>query len=142
LVFNICSCNSDKIIKLINNLNELGQFSLEKNELEEIKRDFSSESLSEEEIKSVIKHVYQKQKILVDPHTAVAIGALDKIPLEGKSVVLATAHPSKFSNTVMSVTGVKPDLPESLKNMLIGKEKYEIFNADLKKIQNYISKNV
>ena len=142
LIFDACSCNSDKIIKLMNDLNERGEFKLEKNELEEINKNFCSESLSEKETKSVIKDIYKKQEILIDPHTAVAIGAVNKISLEGNTVILATAHPSKFSETVMKATGIKPDLPENLKNILVGKEKYEKLPKNLKKVQNYILERV
>ena len=75
---------------------------------------------------------------MIDPHTAVAIGAANKISLEGNTVILATAHPSKFSETVMKATGIKSDLPENLKNILTGKEKYEKLPKDLEKIKNYI----
>jgi len=141
LVFDVSSCNSDRIIKLMNSLNELGEFELEKNELEKINNNFCSESLTEEETKFVIKDVYKKQEVVIDPHTAVAIGVANKIATEEKTVVLSTAHPSKFSDTVMKVTGVKSNLPESLKNILSAKEKYEKFPKDLKKIQNYILQN-
>ena len=126
----------------MNDLNGRGEFKLEKNELEKINKNFCSESLSEEETKSVIKDVYKKQKILIDPHTAVAIGVVNKMSLEGNTVILATAHPSKFSETVMKATGIKPNLPEDLKNILNGKEKYEKLPKDLRKIQNYILERV
>ena len=35
--------------------------------------------------------------MLIDPHTAVGIGVSEKISLEGNTIILATAHPSKFS---------------------------------------------
>ena len=68
----------------------------------------------------------------------VAIGVANKMSLEGNTVILATAHPSKFSETVMKATGIKPDLPENLENILVTKEKYEKLPKDLKKIKNYI----
>ena len=142
LIFDVCSCNSNKTLQLMNDLNERGEFNLEKEELKKIKESFCSESLSDEETKSVIKEVYKNQKMLIDPHTAVAIGAVNKISLEGNTVILATAHPSKFSNVVMKETGIKPELPENLKNILDKKEKYEKLPKDLKKIQNYILKRV
>jgi len=142
LIFDVCSCNSNKTLQLMNDLNERGEFNLEKEELKKIKESFCSESLSDEETKSVIKEVYQNQKMLIDPHTAVAIGVVNKISLEGNTVILATAHPSKFSDVVMEETGIKPELPENLKNILDKKEKYEKLPKDLKKIQNYILKRV
>ena len=90
----------------------------------------------------IIKDIYKKQEILIDPHTAVAIGVANKMSLEGNTIILATAHPSKFSETVMKATGIKPDLPEKLKNILVGKEKYEKLPKDLKKIQNYILERI
>ena len=42
----------------------------------------------------------------------------------------------------MEATNIKPDLPENLKNILTGKEKYEKLPKDLKKIQNYILERV
>ena len=142
LVFDVCSCDSNKTLKLMNDLSEIGKFKLEKEELKKIKESFCSESLSEEETKTVIKEVYKNQKILIDPHTAVAIGAVNKISLEGNTVILATAHPSKFSDVVMKETGIKPELPENLKNILDKKEKYEKLPKDLKKIQNYILQRI
>ena len=64
------------------------------------------------------------------------------ILIEGNIVVLATAHPSKFSDIVMKETSIKPELPENLKNILVEKEKYEKFPKDLKKIQNYILERI
>ena len=142
LIFDACSYNSNRMLKLMDNLNSRGEFKLEKEELRKIRESFCSESLSEGETKSVIKEVYKNQGMLIDPHTAVAIGAINKISLEGNTTILATAHPSKFSDVVMKETGIKPDLPENLKNILVKKEKYEKLPKDLKKIQNYILERI
>ena len=142
LIFDICSCNSNKTLKLMNDLNERGEFTLKKDELKKIKENFYSESLSEEETKSVIKETYKSQEMLIDPHTAVAIGVVNKISLEGKTIILATAHPSKFSDTVVKETGVKPELPKNLNNIFDKKEIYKKLPQDLKKIQNYILERV
>ena len=126
----------------MNNLTKHGEFKLDKEELKKIREIFCSESLSEKETKSVIKEVYKNCKMLIDPHTAVAIGVANKTSLEGNTVILATAHPSKFSEVVMNETGIKPELPENLKNILDKKEKYEKLPKDLKKIQNYILQRI
>ena len=135
-------CNSNKTSKLMNDLDEHGEFKLEKEELRKIKESFCSESLSEEETKSIINKVYKNQGMLIDPHTAVAVGAVNKISLKGNIVILATAHPSKFYEVVMKETNIKPELPETLKKILVKKEKYEKFPKDLKKIQNYILERI
>ena len=142
LIFDVYSCDSAKTLKLMNDLNEKGEFKIEKDELRKIRDNFCSESLSEKETKSVINETYKNQGMLIDPHTAVAIGAVNKISLEGNTVILATAHPSKFSDVVMKETNIKPELPEDLKNILVEKEKYEKLPKDLKKIQNYILERI
>ena len=123
----------------MNDLNSQGEFKLEKEELEKIRKNFCSESLSEKETKSVIKEIYKNHEVLIDPHTAIAIGVINKISLKGNTVVLATAHPSKFSDVVVKETGKKPEFPENLQNILVKREKYEKLPNDLEKVKNYIS---
>jgi len=138
LIFDISSCNANRTLKLMNDLNERGEFKIEREELKKIKDSFFSESLSEEETKSIMSEMYKNHGILIDPHTAVGIGVAKKISLEGNTVVLATAHPSKFSDVVMEATGIKPELPENLKNILVEKENYDKLPKDLEKVKNYI----
>jgi len=138
LIFDINSCSSKKTLKLMNDLNERGKFKIEKEELKKIKDSFFSESLSEEETKSIISEIYKNHGMLIDPHTAVGIGVAKKISLEGNTVVLATAHPSKFSDVAMEATGITPELPENLKNILVEKENYDKLPKDLEKVKNYI----
>ena len=142
LIFDVNSCSSEKTLKLMNDLNEYGQFKIEKEELKKIKDSFSSASLTEEETKSIISEMYKNYGILIDPHTAVGIGVTKKISLKGSAVVLATAHPSKFSEVVMEATGIKPELPENLRNILVEKENYDKLPKDLEKVKNYILERI
>ena len=77
--FDAYLCDTNKTLKLMNDLNLHGELKIETKELKRIRESFCSESLSENETKSVLKEVYEKQKVLVDPHTAVAIGASKKL---------------------------------------------------------------
>jgi len=138
LLFNVCSSNSNEILRLMNDLNEKGEFTLKKEHLDKIRANFFAESLSEEETKFVINEVYKKEGILIDPHTAVGMGVANKISLEDSTVVLATAHPAKFSEVVMNETNIKPDLPEYLKKILNQKERIETLPKDLNKVKDYI----
>ena len=138
LIFDVNSCSSKKTLELMSDLNEGGQFKIEKEELKKIKNNFFSESLSEVETKSIMNEMYKNYGILIDPHTAVGIGVTKKISLKGNTVVLATAHPSKFSDVVMEVTGIKPELPENLRSILAEKENYDKLPKDLEKVKNYI----
>ena len=81
-------------------------------------------------------------KILVDPHTAIAIGAMEKISAKGNNVALATAHPFKFSKVVTESTGKIPTVSEELNNILNKKEKYDTLDCDLNKIKKYITERI
>ena len=126
----------------MNDLNQKGEFQLEKENVKKIEESFYSESLSENETRLIIGEIYKNNKMLVDPHTAVGIGVTQKISLKEKTVVLATAHPSKFSDVVVKETGVEPDLPKSLQDILTKKEEYKKLSKDLKIIQNYILEKI
>jgi len=142
LVFDISSNDSKRTSKLMDDLNKKGEFKLNNHELKKIQETFLSESLSEEETRLTIKEFYEKEKILIDPHTAIGIGVLKKISLNEKNIVLATAHPFKFSDVVIKETNFKPELPENLKNILDTQEKYENLSNDQNTIQNYILKRI
>jgi threonine synthase len=59
--------------------------------------------------------VYDKYGYLLDPHGAVAYRALEKYtgPAQ-KGIMLETAHPVKFPDTVKEATGKEPQIPDSI----------------------------
>ena len=140
LLFDINSCNSKKTKLLMEELKKNGKFKLKKKDLVIINKNFYSDSLSENETKLIMKNFYKKFKILIDPHTAVGIGAAKKSKLKDKVISLATAHPSKFPLAVKEATGIYPELPDSLKNILDKKEIYDNLPNNLSKIKEYIMK--
>ena len=142
LIFDVCSSDSNEILRLMNDLNEKGEFTLKKENLDKMRANFLAESLSEEETKLIINEVYKKEGILIDPHTAVGVGVANKISLEDGVIVLATAHPAKFSEVVKNETNIKPDLPENLKKILNQKERIENLPNDLNKVKDYILNRV
>jgi threonine synthase len=94
--------------------------------------------MDETEVLNVIKEIYEKYKIILDPHSAIGFGALKKVELEGNNVVLATAHPCKFPDAIVRSINVKPSLPNELKHVLDEKENYDIISNNLDKIKKYI----
>jgi len=142
LIFDISSCDAKKTLDLMKDLNEKGEFKLEREQLKKINENFCSESLSEEETKSVINRMYTTQGVLIDPHTAIAIGIIDKIASKQNIIILATAHPSKFSDVVKEETKVMPELPQNLKDILSKKENFDKLDKDLEKVKKYILERV
>jgi len=74
-----------------------------------------SETVSDAETMDCISSVYQRYGYMLDPHGAVAYRALEKYkgPYH-KGMILETAHPVKFPDTVRAATGVEPPVPASI----------------------------
>lgn len=75
---------------------------------------FSASRCPDEQIAEIIKSVYNQYGYVADPHTACAFVEHDPDRL---NVVLATAHPAKFPDTIQQAIGVEPTHPslEALK---------------------------
>ena len=110
--------------------------------LEKINSDFLSASLSEDEIIKTISDVYKKNKLILDPHTAIGFAAFDRVSLEGNNIVLATAHPSKFPDAINKALDMSAELPKELQYVLSEKENYDIIENNLTSIKNHISERV
>ena len=81
------------------------------------------ESVTDLETLKSIKEVYEKYGVLIDPHTAVGYQAAQRYlrnlrQNDLRIMILATAHPGKFTETVFKATGQKPDIPETLKILI------------------------
>lgn len=77
-------------------------------------------SVSDEETKAIIKKVYEEENYILCPHTAVGYIAAKRYQEKNpgsKMMVLATAHPGKFTEVIEDVISVKPELPEELKKL-------------------------
>ena len=83
---------------------------------------FSASRCTDAAIPAIIKDVYSRYRYVIDPHTACAFADLAK---DRPSVVLATASPAKFPETIMQAIGVEPVHPrlEALKQRPIVKHR-------------------
>ncbi|MFK7934974.1 MAG: threonine synthase [Saprospiraceae bacterium] len=69
---------------------------------------FLSHSCSDEATLATIKAVYDVEGYILDPHSAVAVAASEKLQStlgKGKVICLATAHPSKFPESTNRALG-------------------------------------
>ena len=98
--------------------------------------------MSEKEVLDIIKEVHIKYNIILDPHSAIGFGSLNKIDIDGNNIVLATAHPCKFPDAIDKSIGIKPDLPAELQHVMDEKENYDIISNNLSKTQQYIKEKI
>jgi len=100
---------------------------------------FVGDCLSDEETLSEIAEVYERVGMMVDPHTAVGIGAARRLRRPDECVVsLATAHPAKFPDAVEKATGVRPRLPDHLHDLLERPERVTDLACDLATVEDFV----
>jgi threonine synthase len=71
---------------------------------------FRTYTVSDEEILATTRSLWQQESYLLDPHGAVAVAAARhyRAQISGPIVCLATAHPSKFPETIRLAIGELP----------------------------------
>ena len=138
LIYDINESNDLLTNNIMKGIKQTGKYNIATKELEKINSNFLSSSVSEEEVLKIIKNVYEKNKIMLDPHTAIGYGALKKVNIDGINIILATAHPCKFPKAILEATGVNEDLPEELKFILDEKENYDVIENNLDKVKQHI----
>ena len=138
LIYDVNAQSADKTNKIMEEIKIKKKYLIEKKELNKIKEDFLSESVSEEELLFCIKKVYENYKMIIDPHTAVGLRALEKINLNGKNVVLSTAHPCKFPEAIQKAINVNSELPSELNYILNEKENFVVIQNNIEKVKEYI----
>jgi len=138
LIFDLNNGDDQQTFLDMKNIKEKGQYLINEDKLNKISENFLSARMSEDETLEVIKNVYEKFAVVLDPHTAIGYGAFDKHNLKGNNIVLATAHPCKFPGAIQSAINVKADLPNELTFILDQKENYDIVENDFEKVKQHI----
>ena len=95
---------------------------------------FSASRCTDAEIPGIIARVHREHGYVVDPHTACAFRAIDPARV---SIVLATASPAKFPETIRAAIGVEPTHPslDALKARPVVRQKIK---ADAAAIRAFI----
>jgi len=142
LLYDLNDGDDLQTVDVMKNIKEKGKYIINQEKLDQINTNFLSSRMSEEEILKTINTVYEKYNVVLDPHSAIGYGALDKIDLDGNNVVLATAHPCKFPVAIKRAIDLKADLPEELMFVMDEKESYDIVDNDVEEVKQYIKERI
>ena len=142
LLFDILNHDDQKVSSSMSNLTDNGFFKLEENELKKIKENFASIKINDAETLRIIKDFFMNYGFILDPHTATAVGASYKVKNKSKTIILGTAHPFKFLETIKLAIGKNVEPPKQFLNLSEKVEKFEIIDNKLENIKNYILDNV
>ena len=141
LLYDVKNCNSEITKDVMSKIKD-NTYKIDKNDLNKIKKNFISEMLNEKETVEMIKQINDEYQIVVDPHTAVGIGAVRKLGLEKNCVVLSTAHPCKFPKAIEDAISKTENLPNSLNYVNNRKEKFDVLPNDLEKVKDYVMNSI
>ena len=140
--------NFERLIYYVNNSNseitsnimkkvKKNEYRIEKSNLDIIQKDFVSESCDEDETLEIIKENFEKNSIILDPHTAVGVGAANKLNLND-CVVLSTAHPCKFPAATDKAINKHEELPKELQYVYGKEENFQLLKNDTDEVKNFV----
>jgi threonine synthase len=102
---------------------------------------FDAHRIDDDAVRRVIAATYERTGVLVDPHTAVGLGAAalhegePGVPM----VCLATADPAKFPDAVEAAVGFRPELPEHLADLFEREERSTTLPNDLMQVELFVA---
>jgi threonine synthase len=140
LLYDLYEGDGAKVAQLLDEFAARRALQVSKDALGRARELFDAARVDEEATAATMAEVLRTTGVLVDPHTAVGIHAgracrLDpKLPL----IALATAHPAKFPDAVEKATGVRPQLPERLADLLQRPERCTTLPNDLTAVQRHV----
>ncbi len=138
LLFDILKNDDKKVSSLMSELSSKGSFKLDEEQKKNIKKDFLACKVSDKETLEIIKSIADKFDFVIDPHTATAVCASKKINLDSEVLILGTAHPYKFLETIKKATNKEITMPKQLTDISDKKEKYDILDNKISDVKNYI----
>ena len=105
--------DSERTAQWMKDLKSTGKLSVNEEEFKRVQANFSGAYVNDEETKAIIEQVYNSYGYLMDPHTAVAMGAymkeLEAHPEDGArhTIIASTAHPFKFPTPICEALDIK-----------------------------------
>jgi threonine synthase len=140
LLFDAYDHDGRAVRNLMNSLAQSRRFMVSPRALSAIRTFFSADRADEDETAATIRTVLRETGHMLDPHTAVGVAVAEKetrdpaVPM----VVLGTAHPAKFPDSVEAACGVRPQLPEWLANLDTRAERVTALAPDQALIEEFI----
>ena len=141
LLFEAYGRDAAAIRRLMSGLQQAGGFSIDPEPLAAIRAEFDAVRIGEAETTEEIARVWRETQKLIDPHTAVGVGAA-RVALAARPdvpvVVLGTAHPAKFPAAIERATGITPTPPRQLADVFARAEHYDVLANDAAGLEAYI----
>jgi threonine synthase len=116
------------------------RFEISRDAMRELGGRYIAAKTAEDETLSAIRETWRATGTIVDPHTAVGLGAYRALraELRGPVIALSTAHPAKFPDAITRSTGGPPEMPEALAGLLRREERYTVLPNSVSIVREFI----
>lgn len=141
LLFEAHGRDAAAVRRLMQSLQQSGRFEIAAEPLKRIRDEFDAAAQSEEEVAAEIRKSWDEAGYLLDPHTAIGVGAARRALKRDSAtpmIVLGTAHPAKFPAAVEAASGVEPELPTHLADLMERQERLTLLPNDLGKVEAFV----
>ncbi len=138
LIFEASGRDAETVGRLMAGLSQSGAFTLSETALSAIRADFSAASTDEKAVAARIAAMLGEDGYLIDPHTAVGVDVAARLAGEEAMITLSTAHPAKFPDAVEAASGIRPQLPDWLGDLMDREERFETIANDLDTVEAFI----
>jgi threonine synthase len=141
LLFEAYGRDGAAIRGLMANLAQSRAFTIAPEPLARIREEFSSAAVAEKDVAAEIRETWRQAGYMLDPHTAVGVRAAKALRRDNPEtpvVSLATAHPAKFPEAVERATGLRPELPPHLADLMDRPERFSRLANEQTAIERFI----
>jgi threonine synthase len=116
------------------------RFAIPEHTMEALRKRYLAANTVEEETLAAIRSTWNDTGMIVDPHTAVGLGAFRKLrsELTGPVVALSTAHPAKFPEAISRAIGRTAAIPQALAGLAEREERYTVLPNSVPMIREFI----
>ena len=142
LIFDITKV-PDYIKNIMEELISKKNYTLTPDIISAMKKNFKAYTINQNEVKSLILSLYDENQITIDPHTAVGLAASRKNQSnQCLDVVLSTAHPAKFKDTVSSIIDDDSYVTNKVRRLLELEEEMVVLKNDKEIVKKFILENI
>jgi threonine synthase len=141
LLFELCGRDAGVVREALVQFRDDGRVDLGPELLAMAREIFDAARIDDAAVTRLIATTYRRTGVLVDPHTAVGLGAAalhegePGVPM----VCLATADPAKFPDAVEAAVGFRPALPAHLADLFEREERVVELPNDLAEVEAYVA---
>jgi len=141
LLFELCGRDGGVVREAMAQFRDEGRVDLGPDLLGMSQEIFDAARIDDDAVARVIEATYRRTNVLVDPHTAVGLGAA---ALHGREpgvpmICLATADPAKFPDAVEAAVGFRPALPPHLADLFDRPERFVTLPNDLERVEELVA---